>query len=49
MAADNPFQRPAEPDEIADAIVFLCSPASSYVTGSGMVFDAGLGIRPITA
>jgi NAD(P)-dependent dehydrogenase (short-subunit alcohol dehydrogenase family) len=36
-----PLKRMAEPDEIADVIVFLCSPSASYVSGTGIVIDAG--------
>lgn len=34
MRAAIPIQRPADPAEIAAAIVWLASPAASYVTGS---------------
>lgn len=37
-----PFDRIAEPEEVADVIVFLCSPGASYVTGTGLIIDAGL-------
>ncbi|KAK5630494.1 hypothetical protein RRF57_006209 [Xylaria bambusicola] len=36
-----PMGRMAHPEEIADAIVFLSSPRSSYVTGSSFVVDGG--------
>jgi NAD(P)-dependent dehydrogenase (short-subunit alcohol dehydrogenase family) len=29
-----PMQRPAEPEEIAEAIVWLLSPAASYMTAT---------------
>ncbi|KAL9004105.1 MAG: hypothetical protein Q9180_009862 [Flavoplaca navasiana] len=38
----SPLGRAAEPDEIAGLILFLCGPAASYVTGTGLVVDAGL-------
>jgi NAD(P)-dependent dehydrogenase (short-subunit alcohol dehydrogenase family) len=36
-----PLSRIAEPEEIAAAAVWLCSPQSSYVTGSVLVADGG--------
>lgn len=37
-----PLQRYAEPHEIAPAVLYLCSPASSYVTGTMLTVDGGL-------
>ncbi|KAF3480834.1 uncharacterized protein GIQ15_06181 [Arthroderma uncinatum] len=36
-----PLGRIAEPEEIADVILFLCSPRASYVTGSAWMVDGG--------
>jgi NAD(P)-dependent dehydrogenase (short-subunit alcohol dehydrogenase family) len=36
-----PLRRIAEPDEIAAAAVWLCSPQASYVTGTVLVADGG--------
>ena len=35
------LQREAQPEEIADVAVFLCSPAASYVHGAAVVVDGG--------
>ncbi|HEX5205787.1 SDR family NAD(P)-dependent oxidoreductase [Paractinoplanes rhizophilus] len=38
---DAPQQRYATPEEIAPSIVYLCSPAAAFVTGSVLVIDGG--------
>ncbi len=37
-----PDRRWAEPEEIADVIVFLCSNRSTYVTSAGVIVDGGM-------
>jgi NAD(P)-dependent dehydrogenase (short-subunit alcohol dehydrogenase family) len=37
--------RMAEPEEIADAVVYLCSDQSSFVTGHDLVVDGGILVR----
>ena len=41
IAAQRPIGRLAEVDEIASAIVFLCSENASYVSGSAWSVDGG--------
>ena len=36
-----PLGRIAQPDEIAPMILFLCSPAASYITGASFAVDGG--------
>lgn len=44
-SASLPMQRYAKPEEIADAISFLCSDASAYVTGTSFMVDGGYTCR----
>lgn len=39
--AQHPMGRWGKPEEIASGIVYLCSPAASFMTGSELVIDGG--------
>lgn len=39
--AMTPMGRMGSPEEVAEAVVWLCSPAASFVTGHAMVVDGG--------
>ena len=41
LAAQAPAGRPASPDEIAEAIVFLATDRSSFVYGAKLAVDGG--------
>ncbi|GAB3417470.1 SDR family NAD(P)-dependent oxidoreductase [Flindersiella endophytica] len=48
MGQTLPVKRIGRPDEVADAVVWLCSDQSSFVTGATLPIDGGLlaGIAP---
>jgi NAD(P)-dependent dehydrogenase (short-subunit alcohol dehydrogenase family) len=45
LLKDRPFGRPAEPQEIADMVVFLASERAAYVTGTVVDVDGGVVSR----
>ena len=42
MVAQEPVGRFGEPGEIAAAVVWLCSPAASFMVGHAMAVDGGI-------
>ena len=45
ILASAPLKRLVEVDEVAEAALFLCGPASASMTGSDLVIDGGWGAR----
>jgi NAD(P)-dependent dehydrogenase (short-subunit alcohol dehydrogenase family) len=44
LIARTPLRRVAEPDDIAQAVLFLASPAAAFITGQTLVVDGGITI-----
>jgi len=40
-AANRPLARVGTPEDIANTVLFLASPMSSWITGSALVVDGG--------
>jgi NAD(P)-dependent dehydrogenase (short-subunit alcohol dehydrogenase family) len=45
LAAATPLRRLGEPDDVAKAVLFLASDASSWITGHTLVIDGGALVR----
>lgn len=43
-AAHSPLRRPIEPEEVANAMLYLCSPLASAVTGQILYVDCGYNV-----
>ena len=41
MIAEEPVGRMGKPEEIAAAVIWLCSDAAAFVIGHAMVMDGG--------
>jgi 3alpha(or 20beta)-hydroxysteroid dehydrogenase len=44
IVAQTPLARLGTVDEMADAVVFLCSDAARFITGAGLPVDGGMGM-----
>lgn len=44
MLGLHPVGRFGRPEEIAEAVLYLCSPLSAYTTGIALGVDGGYGI-----
>jgi len=45
MVKDEPIGRLGEPEEIAAAVLWLCSPGASFVVGHPLLVDGGYTAR----
>ena len=44
LATNVPIGRAGRPEEIAAAVLWLCSPGASYVVGHGLTVDGGMTV-----
>ncbi|MEV6652532.1 3-hydroxybutyrate dehydrogenase [Streptomyces sp. NPDC051219] len=41
MLGDSALKRLIEPEEVAEAVAYLCTPAASFITGTSLALDGG--------
>lgn len=46
VLAQQAIQRRGEADDLVGALLYLCSPASSFMTGQTLIVDGGITARP---
>jgi 3-oxoacyl-[acyl-carrier protein] reductase len=44
IVANTPLRHIGQPSDVANAVLFLASPLSRYITGCTLPVDGGLGI-----
>ncbi len=49
IARPFPVPRPGQPDEIADAVLFMASAQAKYITGANLLVDGGASMAPLGA
>ena len=45
LLRDLPMKRLGKGEEIADAVLWLCSPGSTFVTGQALAVDGGFTVQ----
>ena len=45
LLRDLPMKRLGRSEEIADAVLWLCSPGSTFVTGQALAVDGGFTVQ----
>jgi enoyl-[acyl-carrier protein] reductase III len=45
MGSDNPAGRLVKPEDIAEAVTFLCSPGAEMIRGQTLIVDGGFSLR----